>query len=133
MSDDRRAPRFRMITEALVTREGKLVANRVLDASAGGLRVRALEELRVGDAVRVSLRIPGSGAWIEGDGEICRRIEGRRSSDDGRAYGIRLRRMSPLGRRVLSSAACWYEEAAGGRGGRRDPDATAQRRELPDS
>lgn len=125
MSDSsRRHPRFRMLTEARVTREARVVAEGTLDVSEDGVAVRAIDEsaLRPGDAVSVALRIPGSTAWVEAEGEVARAIEGRRAKDDGRAYGIRFRRMSGIARRVLTSAACWHDAAGGVRSDRgRDP------------
>lgn len=125
MSDSsRRHPRFRMVTEARVTRGARVVAEGTLDVSEDGVAVRAIAEsaLSPGDAVEVALRIPGSTAWVEAEGEVARAIEGRRAKDDGRAYGIRFRRMSGIARRVLTSAACWHDQASGARSDReRDP------------
>lgn len=130
MSDSiRREPRYRMTSECLVESGETIISDRALDVSSNGLRVRAIAELRVGAPVRLKLRIPGSGVWVEGEGEVARRIEGRRSSDEGRAYGIRFRRMSPLSRQLVRTAACWYPEVAHGRGSSRDPDASQLRRD----
>ena len=126
MSDStRQDPRYCMTSECLVESGETLVSDRALDVSSSGLRVRAVADLGIGAPVTVRLRIPGSGVWVEGEGEITRRIEGRRSGDPGRGYGIRLRRMSPLSRQLMRSAACWYPESARGRGARRDPSRRA--------
>ena len=128
MSKLRREPRYRMTSECLVESGETIISDRALDVSSNGLRVRAIAELRVGAPVRLKLRIPGSGVWVEGEGEVARRIEGRRAGDEGRSYGIRFRRMSPLSRQLVRTAACWYPEAAHGRASARDPEAAGQRR-----
>jgi hypothetical protein len=128
MSEPRRAhPRYASPFECEVRRGGRLVGRDALDLSATGCRVRALAEVDLGARVTVSLRLPGSGARVEAEGEVARRIEGRRAGDAGRALGIRFRRVDPLSRRLLASVACWYPEARGGRGDARDPSGAAER------
>ena len=128
----RRDPRFEMVTDARVTGVDGLVGDRALDVSASGLRVRALADVQIGDSERVSLRIPNTDTWVSSEGVVTRRIEGRRVGDQGRSFGIRFRGMRALSRRVLTSAACWFDEAAKGRGDRRAPARALRRRESDD-
>ncbi|HJL14286.1 MAG TPA: PilZ domain-containing protein [Sandaracinaceae bacterium LLY-WYZ-13_1] len=114
MAEPARAhPRFRAPLVCEVRHAGRVVVGEALDVSETGLRVRAPRGLALGDRVRVSLTLPGSGATVEAQGTVTRRIEGRRAGDDGRSYGIRLTRMDALDRQLLASVACWSEEARG--------------------
>ena len=106
-----------MAAECRVTRGGELVGDQLLDASATGVRVRALAEVRLRETVELALRLPGSKGWVVAAGEVTRRVHGRRADDDGPSFGIRLRRIGPLERHLLASVSCWFERAEGTREG----------------
>lgn len=100
--------------------DGRLLADRTLDVSWSGLRVLALDEARLDERVRVTIRIPRSRTWIEADGRVERVLGGRREGDEGPALGISLRRMDGMLRLLLASVIERYPEAACGRGFERD-------------
>ena len=127
--DQRRHRRHRMKSDCEVWRDEALIGDRVLDASPSGLRVRSIgREVALGAEVQVSLRVPGTETWVDLQGEVVRRVEGRRAGDEGRSFGVRLMASDSLTRSLLTSVACWYPEAAGGRGNARDPKAAKRRR-----
>lgn len=107
--------------------DGRLLADRTLDVSWSGLRVLALDEARLDEPVRVSIRIPRSGTWIAADGRIERVLRGRREGEEGPALGVSLRRMDGMMRLLLASIVRRCPEATCARGTERDYARTVAR------
>lgn len=105
-------------------RDGRLLGDHTVDVSYSGIGVGALDASSpctgTGERVALSLQIPGSSMWIQGEGRIERVMQGRRAGDRGPALGIRVDRMDGLSRVLLTSVARQYPEAARARGGQRD-------------
>ena len=96
--------------------DGRLLGDRTLDVSYSGIRVAALDRVRVGERVEVSLEVPGSRVWIRAGGRVERVIEGRRAGDGGRSLGVRVDRMDGFSRILLTTIARQFPEVARGRG-----------------
>ena len=114
--------RYRVRAECVVRscRDDRLISDQTLDVSWSGIRVSALQEARLGERVKVSVRIPGSITWLDADGEITRLCAGRRLADGGSTLGVRLRRMDGMLRLLLATVARGYPAIAPQRGGCRD-------------
>lgn len=111
-----------MQTECVLrsTRDDRLIADETVDVSWSGLRVRALGQARVGDRVRVSLRVPSSITWLDADGVVARVCPGRRADDPGDTLGVTLTRMDGMHRLLLGMVLRTFPEVPPERGGRRD-------------
>ena len=114
--------RYRVRAECVLRscRDDRLISDQALDVSWSGLRVSALQETRIGERVKVSLRIPGSITWLDADGEITRVSPGRRVADGGSTLGVRLHKMDGMLRLLLTTVARGYPAVAPQRGGTRD-------------
>ena len=114
--------RYRLRAECVLRSrlDDRLLSDRTLDVSWSGLRASALKGARLGEPVRVSVRIPGSITWVDAEGVVTRVCPGRRAGDGGEAFGVRLRRMDGMLRLLLARVACRYPEIPAQRGGERD-------------
>lgn len=114
--------RYRLRAECVIRscRDDRLISDQTLDVSWSGIRVSALQEARLGERVKVSVRVPGSITWLDADGEVTRLCVGRRFADGGATLGVRLRRMDGMLRLLLTTVARAYPMVAPQRGGSRD-------------
>lgn len=97
-----------------------MLGEQTLDVSWDGLAIRARGQARCGESVRVAVRVPRSNFWLHGKGRVTRVIEGRRWSDDGPAFGIRLVEMHGFDRLVWGTALRRHPRTVGLRGETRD-------------
>lgn len=123
-ASERGAVRRAVATDCQVVRESdfRLVGKRTLDLSEGGLSVVTREELREGDALLVSLRAPGTNAWIDADAEVAR--IGKRGKKRSRRVGLRFRRMDGVELALLRGALVGHPPPVPRRALRRDYAAT---------
>ena len=91
-----------------------------LDISASGLLIRTVHEPRPGDRVRLRLRLPQTGVWVDADGEVTRIVAGRRQSDGGPAFAVRVRRMNGMARVLLQRMIDGVPPPVPARGVRKD-------------
>lgn len=120
-TEQRDKVRYAVRTDCLVTsRDGRMLAERTLDASWDGLRLAATGTVRVGERVHVSLRVPRSRYWLQAEGVVTRLLHGRRDGDAGPAFGVRLDRMHGMDRMLLGTALRHQHRAAPERGATRD-------------
>ncbi len=115
---------------------GRLLADRAVDLSYSGALVAsdrdAAEPVRLGDRVRVSLRVPSSRVWIDADARVARIAHGRRGTGDPHGIGLELTRMDPMQRVLLASVIRSFPRAAPHRGATRDYASMVRRiSELP--
>jgi hypothetical protein len=98
-----------------------VLARRTQNLSYDGLLVDLDGERgpRLGERVRLRLRIPESDLWIEADGIITRLVGGRRTDDEGPAAGIHVLRMHGMDRILLMTVARGFPAPAATRGPRR--------------
>jgi len=101
----------RMVRRALraechaVAEDGfRFLGEQTLDLSEGGLLLQSDHEAEVGETVLLSLKVPGGRSWIDAEATIARIVRGHRTSDEGRAYGLRFEQMAPLDRAVLAGS-----------------------------
>lgn len=122
MQSLRQHRRHRVHTDCLLraSSDDRLIADEVVDGSWSGLRVRSLGPARLGEPVRISIRVPGSRLWLEADGVVARVCPGRRADDGGETLGVAVRRMDGMHRLLLATAFRRHPEVPTSRGGRRD-------------
>ncbi len=87
--------------QVALEREFKLIGDRVLDLSEEGMLVMSHRSAGVGDEVIVSLRVPGTRYWVDGEAVVMRVVHGRRFADRGMALGLRFTRMDAPAQAVL--------------------------------
>ncbi len=102
--------------EVVRERDFRRVGHRILDLSAGGMRVVADTPVLTGETMLVSFRAPGSDLFVDAEATVTRVIHGRRPEDRGLALGLKFRAMEEESRRVLSLSllrlpAPWAERA----------------------
>lgn len=129
METCRQHRRHRVRTDCVLRsrQDDRLIADETVDASWSGLRVRSLAAARVGEGVRVSIRVPGSRMWLDADGVVTRVCPGRRVDDGGETLGVALRRMDGMHRLLFATALRRHPEAPTSRGGARDYARAIQR------
>ncbi len=112
MEQQPRHRRHRVRTECVVRaqRDDRLIADETFDLSWSGVRARALAATRVGERVRVSIRIPGSTTWLDADGVVARVCPSRRAGDEPAAVGVRMDRMDGMLRLLLGTVLRHYPE-----------------------
>jgi len=108
-------------------KDDRLIADRTLDVSWSGIRVRSLVGARVGERVRISLRIPDSITWLDAEGEVTRVCEGRREGEDGATLGVRVKRMDGMHRLLLATVIRHYPLVPAERGEERNYARVVQR------
>jgi len=125
----RQCARFRMPTQCVVTSEstGELLGDRLVNASYDGLLVTGSGSTRLGQRVKLSIRLPGSSLWLEGSGHVARIVGGRRRGDPGPGFGVRVSRMNGMSRVLLASVLRRYPDAGSARGPCRDYAAIVAR------
>jgi hypothetical protein len=101
-------------------RDKRLVGDRTVDVSWSGLQIAGVGEATAGEPVHLALRMPDSNLWVEAEGWVTRVVPGRRESDAGRAYGVRISRMDGMSRVLLGSVIRNYPAARPTRGEGRD-------------
>ncbi len=101
--NDRKTTRHALRIPCQVVRERdfRLVGERTLDVSSGGLLVRSHAEVKVGETVVVAFQATPLGLWFESQAKVTRIIRGRRPGDNGRAFGVRFTDMSAISRLIL--------------------------------
>lgn len=100
----------------VVTERGfRLLGEQTLDLSEAGLLLRSDDEVEPGEAVLISLQVPGSAGWIDAEGKVARQVRGRRGNED-KALGVAFEHLGSYERAVLHGAL------------RRQPPITPQRR-----
>ncbi len=101
--NDRKTTRHALRLPCQVVRDGdfRLVGERTLDVSSGGLLVRSHAEVKIGDNVIVAFQATPLGLWFESQAKVTRIIKGRRPGDNGRAFGVRFTDMSSISRLIL--------------------------------
>jgi hypothetical protein len=82
-------------------REGKLVGDRAVDLSPGGMLVLSDERLEPGLVVVVSFQATDFSLWFDSDATVTRVVEGRRPRDPGRAVGLRFVSLPSVSRLIL--------------------------------
>ncbi|MCA9609000.1 MAG: PilZ domain-containing protein [Myxococcales bacterium] len=129
METRRQHRRYSVRTDCVLRarQDDRLIADETVDASWSGLLVRSLGRARVGEAVRVSIRVPGSRMWLEADGTVARVCPGRREGESGETLGVVLRKMDGMHRLLFATALRRHPEAPAARGGRRDYARAIQR------
>lgn len=94
--------------QVVADRGFRLLGTRATDVSPEGMLVRGegpgADDVQVGDSVFVALRAPNGVSWIDAEAEVTRIALGRRQSDEGRAVGLRFKRMDRVSRTVLLSS-----------------------------
>lgn len=105
----------------VVAEEGfRLIGAKLLDVSPRGALVESTSEARLGEAVLLSLRVPGTRAFIDAEGRVTRIVRGVRGTDRGPAIGIELSRIDPVDRALLVGALERLPPPAPARAVRRD-------------
>jgi len=105
--------RYAAPTDCIVVSEAgrRLVGDRALDLSWDGARVRGDGRSRLGERVRLELRVPDSNLWIDAFGVVARVMPGRRDGDVP-GVGLRITRMDGMSRILLASVLRAYPLAA---------------------
>lgn len=100
---DRRAGRRAVFVECQVVREDefKLVGDRAIDLSTDGMLLLTKKSVAKGKELLVSLRVPGTGHWIDVTATVARVVRGRRHGDRGRALGLRFEPLDTDSNRLL--------------------------------
>lgn len=75
--------------QAVALESFHLIGERFLDCSAEGALVACDAEVKLGDLVMVSFRVPGSALHFDAESEVVRIIRGERPQDPGYCAGVR--------------------------------------------
>ena len=88
--NERRAQRRTVFVDCQVVREEgfQLVGQRALDLSPRGLFLRTDMKAQPGEELLVTLRIPGTGRWVDTSAKVARVVRGRRRFDQARGIGL---------------------------------------------
>lgn len=88
--NERRAQRRTVFVDCQVVREDgfELLGQRALDLSAKGLFLRTNAKAKPGEELLVTLRIPGTGRWVDTTARVARVVRGRRRFDLARGIGL---------------------------------------------
>ena len=86
-----------------LTEDGKrLVGDRITDLSWDGAFVATRERARIGERLRLRIRIPESQLWVDARGTVTRNAEGRRAGDSP-GLGVRITAMDGMSRILLAT------------------------------
>lgn len=98
----RRAVRTRC--QAVALDAFRLVGERVIDLSEGGMLLACDGGVRVGDSMIVSFQAPHLASWFDAEAEVARVIGGYRPEDRGYCAGLRFTRLDGRAERLLRIA-----------------------------
>jgi hypothetical protein len=86
----RRAVRRAIGMECQVVRERdfRLLGRLAIDVSPAGILVPGHEDVRAGENVIVSFRLPRTKWWFDAEGTVARLVQGRRPGDPGRGFAV---------------------------------------------
>jgi len=135
LSSERQSVRHTVRTECIVTTgNGRLVGDSTVDLSYHGVFVRGgtIDGPRLGEGVRVQIRIPSTQTWIDAQARVVRLSRGLRGEGDPSGLGLELVRMDPMSRVLLSSVIRSYP-AAGPRRGSAQRDYASQVKRIQDN
>ena len=115
---ERACPRYEVHTDCMALAESgqRLVGDRLADLSWDGAFVQCEPNARVGERLRLSLRVPDSQLWIDARATVARVSHGRRGSGDRRGLGLRITAMDGMSRILLATVAKKYPAAQRGPG-----------------
>jgi hypothetical protein len=82
-------------------RDFRLVAERTIDLSPGGMLVASDLDLDPGDDLIVSFQATSLGLWFDTEAKVARIIRGRRAEDRGRGAAIRFSSLDRVKRLIL--------------------------------
>ena len=80
----------------------RLVGDRISDMSWDGAFLSTSERVRVGERLRLRIRIPESQLWIDARATVARAAEGRRAGDSP-GLGVRITSMDGMSRILLAT------------------------------
>ncbi len=104
-----------------VAEEGfRLLGLRTLDLSERGALVESAADVRVGEPVLLSFRVPKGTSWIDAEAKVARVIRGHRSSDKARAVALEFTRIDPTDQALLAGALRRIAPSVPARGIRKD-------------
>jgi hypothetical protein len=100
---ERREGRRAVLVQCQVVREKgfQLLGEAAIDLSVDGMLLPCAVPVLTGEEVFVSLRVPGTDAWIDAVATVARTVHGRRAGDRGRALGLRFESIDSASRRLL--------------------------------
>jgi hypothetical protein len=87
-------------------RDFRLVADRVLDVSSGGLLVGPADPVMTGERVFVSFAAPAG--WVDAEAVVARVVHGRRSGEHTRSLGLSFEALDGASRAALERALGVY-------------------------
>ena len=79
----------------------EVIGERLLDLSPHGALLECDAELRIGDQVLLTFRMPWGGPQVLVNAEVSRVVAGRRAGDRGRGAGLRFLDLAPEDRAEL--------------------------------
>ncbi len=117
-----RSPRraARLTCQLVRERDFRLIADRIVDLSPGGLLVGPADPVLTGERLLLSFCLPDSSYWIDGEAIVTRVLHGRRPGEYSRGLGLSLEDISPFARMMLERTVLKLPPVPpGGRPGRR--------------
>lgn len=101
---DRQNRRHAFETDCVALSEDgrRLVGDRITDMSWDGAFVATRERVRIGERLRLRIRIPESQLWVDARGMVARTAAGRRA-DDAPGLGVRITSMDGMSRILLAT------------------------------
>ena len=105
-SRDRKVLRRKVRANCQVVAEDgfRLLGIRTLDLSDEGLLLHSSAPVKLGEAVFVSLELPGMSQWVDAEALVARVVRGRRDTDTLCGIGLSFQRMDPLDRAILRAS-----------------------------
>jgi len=125
-----RSPRraARLACQVVRERDFRLIADRIVDLSPGGLLVGPADPVLTGERLLLSFCLPGSSYWIDGEAVVTRVLHGRRPGEHSRGLGMALEGLSPFAQMMLERALLSLPPIPPGvRPGRREAPANVVR------
>ena len=99
----RRSPRYSVRLECQVVRERdfRLIADRIVNLSEGGLMVSPADPALTGERLIVSFQIPHSGYWVDAEATVARVVHGRRPGEHTRGLALELENVEEIPKMLL--------------------------------
>lgn len=105
-AEGRRSMRRSVLVDCQVVRERdfSLIGERAVDLSPTGMLLSTSKNVRVGEELLVSFRVPGTRTWIDTTATVARVVHGRRPGDRGPSVGLAFHALSCHEDRLIRSS-----------------------------
>jgi hypothetical protein len=98
-----RSPRraTRLACQLVRERDFRLIADRIVNLSPGGLLVGPSDPVLTGERLLLTFCLPDSSYWVDSEAVVTRVVHGRRPGEYSRALGLSFEDLAPFARMML--------------------------------